>query len=85
MLDTFLATLSPMLTLFLCMAVGYTANKTKILPENAGKTMAKMETWIFCPALSFMTMVRFCTVETIGEHFTNIVLSSIPSNNTHNI
>ncbi len=77
MLDTFLATLSPMLTLFLCMAVGYTANKTKILPENAGKTMAKMETWIFCPALSFCTMARFCTVSTLGIHAKNILLSSI--------
>ena len=77
MLDTFLATLSPMLTLFLCMAVGYTANKTKILPENAGKTMAKMETWIFCPALSFCTMARFCTVSTLGIHAKNILLSSV--------
>ena len=33
MLDTFLATLTPMLTLFICIAVGYIANKTKILPE----------------------------------------------------
>ena len=56
MLDTFLATLNPMLTLFICIAVGYIANKTKILPENAGKVMAKLETWIFCPALSFSTI-----------------------------
>jgi predicted permease len=66
-----------MLTLFLCIAVGFVATKTKILPDTASKTMAKMETWIFCPALSFMTMVRFCTVDTISTHATNIVLATI--------
>ena len=76
-MTTFLATLTPMLTLFLCIAVGFTLTKCKILPENSSKIMAKMETWIFCPALSFMTMVRFCTVETIGEHLVNIILACI--------
>ncbi len=77
MLQTFLATLTPMLTLFFCIAVGFVANKTKILPETASKTMAKMETWIFCPALSFTTMIRFCTVDKISTHATNIVLGAI--------
>ena len=75
MLDTFLATLNPMLTLFICIAVGYIANKTKILPENAGQVMAKLETWIFCPALSFSTMARNCRIETLGTHGKNILLS----------
>ncbi len=75
MLETFLATLSPMLTLFICMAVGYITNKTKILPDNAGKVMAKMETWIFFPALSFCTMARNCTPTTLGTHAKNILLA----------
>ena len=77
MIATFVATLTPMLTLFLCIAVGFVAAKTKILPESASKTMAKMETWIFCPALSFMTMVRFCTVDSLSTHGTNIVMALI--------
>ena len=39
--------------------------------------MAKMETWIFCPALSFMTMVRFCTVDSLSTHGTNIIMALI--------
>lgn len=74
-MTAFFATLTPMLTLFLCIAVGYTAGKTRILPENAGKTLAKAETWIFCPALNFMTMVRFCTVDSIATHAVNVMLS----------
>lgn len=76
MLDTFLATLNPMLTLFICITVGFIVRKTNLLPENSGTVMAKMETWIFCPALSFATMARFCTVDKIGTHATNIILSA---------
>ena len=77
MMTTFFATLTPMLTLFICIAIGFVFTKLKILPEGSSKVMAKMEIWIFSPALSFMTMVRFCTLETIGEHFINITLGVI--------
>ena len=75
-MNTFFATLTPMLTLFACIAAGFALSKCKILPDGSGKVMAKLETWIFCPALSFMTMVRFCTVESIGAHLTNISLAT---------
>ena len=75
MLETFLATLNPMLTLFICITVGFIIRKANLLPENAGKVMAKLETWVFCPALSFSTMARYCTPESIGKHAINIILS----------
>ncbi len=75
MFQTFLATLLPMLTLFLCIAVGYTLNKCKLVPDSAGKVMAKLENWVFCPALSFATLTRFCTVETIGTNAVNVSFS----------
>ena len=74
---TFLATLTPMLTLFFCIAVGFVLSKAKLLPETASKTMAKMENWIFCPALSFMTMLRYCTVDSLSTHGTNIIMCAI--------
>ena len=73
----FLATLSPMMTLFLCIAVGFILTKTKILPDSSSKVMAKMETWIFCPALSFMTMVRYCTIDTLSYHLTNVIIAAV--------
>lgn len=73
----FMATLSPMLTLFLCIAVGFIFTKTKILPESSSKVMAKLETGIFFPALNFLTMVRYCTVDTISDHAINIALASV--------
>ena len=75
MLDSFLATLNPMLMLFAIIAIGFALRKFNILPESAGETMAKLETWVFCPALSFVTMVNYCTPETLTTHATNILLS----------
>jgi predicted permease len=66
-----------MLTLFFCIAIGFIFSKCKILPEGSGKVMAKLETWVFCPALNFTTMAYFCTVDSIGEHLINIILSSL--------
>ncbi|MBO5652741.1 MAG: AEC family transporter [Clostridia bacterium] len=72
----FLATLSPLLMLFLCIAIGFTLKKTNVLPDGAGRVIAKLETWVFVPALNFMTMVRFCTPATLTTHATNVVLGS---------
>ncbi len=76
-IKTFVATLNPMLTLFLCIAVGFIARKAKLLPENAGKVMAKMETWIFCPALGFITMAKSFTVKNIGKNATSLLFSCL--------
>ena len=75
MLEPFLAMLDPMLTLFTIIAIGFALRKLNILPDSAGKAMAKLETWIFCPALSFLSMVRCCTIETLSTHATNLFLS----------
>lgn len=75
-MNAFTATLNPMLTLFLCIAAGFALYKFKILPEGSGSVIAKLETWVFCPALSFITMLRFCTLSTIREHAINVLLGS---------
>ncbi len=75
-MNVFLATLNPMLTLFLCIAVGFVLYKCKILPEGSGAVIAKLETWVFCPALSFMTMLRFCTLATIRAHAINVLFGA---------
>lgn len=77
MLKTFIATLNPMLMLFLCIAAGFILRKCNIFSKDSGKVMAKMVTWVFAPAISFSSMARFCTVDTFGSHATNIVLSAV--------
>ena len=75
MINTFLATLDPMLMLFFCMAIGYAVSKSGIMPKNSASVLSKLETWVFCPALSFATMARNCTVSSLGTHGVNIVIS----------
>lgn len=74
MLQTFLATLTPMLTLFTCIAIGFIIKKANILPDNASSVIAKLITWVLYPALSFSTMARFFTINTIKVHMTNIIM-----------
>ena len=69
MLNSFAATLSPMLVMFLCIAVGYTLNKTKLLPENAGMVMSKLETYVFLPALIIHTFLNYCTLDSIRGQY----------------
>ena len=47
----------------------------RLLPDEAGSVMAKLETYVFCPALSFITMARFFTVDTVVAHSANLTVS----------
>lgn len=76
-MQAFSAILTPVLMLFLCMAIGFTLKKTNIVPDNAATTLAKLQTWVFCPALAFMAMSTSFTVERIIEHSTNLVFAVI--------
>lgn len=77
MIDTILATLTPMATLFLCIAIGFALGKTKLLPESSGAVIAKLSTWVIFPALSFYTMANFFTIESLAEHGTNMIFACV--------
>ena len=66
-----------MMMLFICMIIGFTLGKAKILSEDSATTVAKLETWVFCPALSFSSMSRYFTVKTLSSHALNITLAAI--------
>ncbi len=74
MLQTFLATLNPMITLFLCIIIGFTLKKLNIISDGSSKVIAKLITWVFYPALSFSSMARFFTAATLSKHVSNIIL-----------
>ena len=76
-MDMFSAVLDKMLTLFLCMAVGYILCKAKILPHDAGKTMAKLLTWVFSPALTFYAMSVYCTTSNFAKGGSYILIAGI--------
>ena len=77
MLEAFLTTLDPMLTLFTFIAIGYIIKKLGVLPDNSATVLAKLETNVIFPALSFVTMGRNCTPDTISTHIINITLATV--------
>ena len=77
MLTTFFAALTPMLMLFSCIAIGFTLRKTNILPDTAGKILAKLITWVFMPALNFGAMASRFNIDSLTDHAYNIILSTI--------
>lgn len=62
--EIFNLTLKQMLMMFSLILVGFLLRKKSKLPENSGTVMAKMETFIFVPALSLFSQMTKCTVET---------------------
>lgn len=78
MLDSFLATLSPMLMMFLLMVVGFVAKKANLVPDNTGTVLSKLENNFFVPALMINTFMKYCTVESLKENY-SLMLYSIVS------
>lgn len=71
--EIFKLTLNQMLMMFTLIAVGVLLRKTAVLNPHSGNIMARMETYIFVPALLLYTQMTKCTVATFVEN-TNIIL-----------
>jgi len=62
-------TFEQMLMMFTLILVGFIIRKKSNLPENTGSVMAKLETFIFVPALSLFTQMTKCTVENFKDNW----------------
>ena len=69
LIDIFLQSLTPMLVLFLYLSIGFIAKRLHLLPDNAHTVMSKLETWIFCPALTISTFATRFTVKNLSENY----------------
>ncbi len=67
-MEVLLATLNPMLAMFLCMLVGFVLNKCDLVSKNSGEVLSKLENYIFVPALVFATFSEYCNVESLVEN-----------------
>ncbi len=77
MLETFQATLSPMLVMLMCMVVGYIAKKMKLAPDNTATVLSKLENYFLVPALIIKNFMEYCTVKSISEQYTLIIYCAI--------
>jgi predicted permease len=77
MYEVFLATLSPMLVIFLCLFIGFVLRKGKILPSDTDKSLSKLETYLLCPALSLSVFSKYCTVENLKNNYQLVLYASL--------
>ena len=69
MLETFKATLTPMLVLFLCIVIGFILKKKSIAPDNTASVLSKIENFVLVPALTINTFMNYCTVQSIRAEY----------------
>lgn len=61
-MDLFLPTLNQMIFLFAFIIIGFVLAKCKIVPHGSAGVLAKLENWIFIPALVMQTFISNFTV-----------------------
>lgn len=77
MMQTFQATLSPMLVMFTCILIGYILRKKKLVPEDTASVLSKLEAYVFGPALTLSTFINNCNVATISANSTLIAYGAV--------
>lgn len=73
MLDTFFATVSPMLVMFSCILIGYLLRIYKVIPENASTVLSRLVVYVFLPAQIVGSFMQNCTLESIALNYTLVL------------
>lgn len=69
MFQVFSATLSAMLTMLICMLVGFVLRKKKIEPENTDSVLSKFLSFVVSPALTFNSFLQNFSIQSISENY----------------
>ncbi len=67
-MKVFNLTLTQMLMMFTIMIVGFALRKKKIIPDNSGIVISKLETFFFVPTLNLYNQLINCNVKTFTEN-----------------
>ncbi len=73
----FYSTLGQTIYLFLLILIGFALAKWKILPTETAKILAKLENWIFIPALMLKTFMDDFTVDRLAQSGSVFLFSSV--------
>ena len=65
-MDLFIPTLNQMVFLFAFILIGYILAKIKVVPHGSAGILAKLENWLFIPALVMQTFIQNFTVSNLG-------------------
>ena len=73
MLQVFSVTLSAMLTMLICMIVGFVLRKKKIEPEDTDSVLSKFLSFVVAPALTFNSFSQNFSLQSISENYTIVL------------
>lgn len=68
-MEIFSLTLNQMLVMFLFIAIGYLAKKLKLLPDNSGVVLSKLENYVLVPALVLDSFMSNCSIENLQANY----------------
>lgn len=74
-MDVFISSFRQMLFMFLFMLFGYMLNRKKLIPENSGAVLSKLENLLFMPCLVLNTFMNRCTIENLTSKASFILYS----------
>lgn len=77
MIDIFLKTLFAMLSLMICLAIGWSLVKYKVLPLRTGAVLATLENYVLKPALILKTFMTYCDIDHLTQG-SKLFMYSIP-------
>lgn len=77
MIETFNATLSPMLVMFLCIIIGFIAKKFSLAPPDTAIALSRLENCFFVPALIINTFMKYCTASSIKSEYKLIIYCGV--------
>ena len=77
LLESFVATLNPMLVMFTCIVIGYVLRKSGLAPENTGTALSKVENYVFMPSQVAVTFMTYCTVESLSVNYRYTLFSIV--------
>ncbi len=76
-METFSLVLNQMLMMFTLIVAGFLLRKKKLVPENTGTALSKLETYLFLPALNMYNQLTKCTVQTFAENYRLIIYGAV--------
>ncbi|MBQ3114734.1 MAG: AEC family transporter [Clostridia bacterium] len=76
-MEMFLLVSEQLLMMLILMAVGFILSKKKIIPENSGTVVSKLENFVFAPALTLVTQFNNCSIENFMNNSNLIIYGLI--------
>ena len=75
MSQVFSATLGAMLTMLICMLVGFVLRTKKIEPENTDSVFSRFLSFVVAPAMNFNSFLQNFNLQSLKENYTVILFS----------